>query len=117
MKRYHIMIEAGTEFTRDCHLYKFRVGTSEQDRRAHLVVVRFAKENGYFIDEWNLSNREFVSKLAQSVGCQAIQLKWVYIDVRDLARHISKYKTAPKKQPSNKNEILTLRALTLIIPG
>ena len=36
MKRYHIMIEAGTEFTRDCHLYKFRVGTSELDKRALL---------------------------------------------------------------------------------
>ena len=117
MKRYHIMIEAGTEFTRDCHLYKFRVGTSVRDKRAHLEVVRFAKENGYFIDVWNLSNREFVSKLAQSVNCDVLQLKWIHMDVQQLVRHISKYKTAPRKQPSSKHEILTLRALTLIIPG
>lgn len=116
MKRYHILIEAGETFDQDCCLYKFSVGTSVRDQRALLEVIRYANDNGYYHGLWTVENRNFVERLARSVGCHFLQLNWVHIDVVKLAQHIRKYNVTPRKQPLTPHEIYVRKVIGCIIP-
>lgn len=114
MKTKYVIIESGQFFSEDDTLYKVMVGKSEQDLRAYKVMVDYALKHDCYLQMWSIEVRDFIEKLAHSVNRHPGQLKWVYLDVNDVAKHIRKYNKLPEKTFYNQHEKLLRQILSYI---
>lgn len=111
MKRYYLMIEASRLFDEDSQLYKFRVGSSVREQAALNVVKKYAVQHGFYISEWTVDTRDFVFKLAESIGRTYLQLNWNYMECAMMARYIRNCSALPRKTFLSPHEAAVRRML------